>query len=83
MNANQIELVQSSFARARRFGAHVAATFYAELFAIDPSLRNLFKSDMITQAQKLMAMLEHIVDNLHNADALLPAVSDMAVRHLA
>ena len=61
MDQRQIELVQRSFARASRIGPHVAATFYSELFAIDPSLRALFKTDMIVQGQKLMNMLDQVV----------------------
>lgn len=82
MNERQIELVQHSFERASRIGAHVAATFYAELFAIDPSLRGMFKGDMIVQGQKLMNTLRFVVENLRQTEALLPAVRTLAVKHL-
>jgi hemoglobin-like flavoprotein len=83
MDQRQIMLVQQSFARAARIGPHVAATFYGELFAIDPSLRALFKTDMIAQGRKLMEMLAYVVDGLNDAEAMLPQVRELAVRHVA
>jgi nitric oxide dioxygenase len=83
MDPGQIQLVQRSFARAERLGPHVAATFYTELFAIDPSLRLLFKTDMVVLGRKLMDMLAHIVAGLEAPETILPAVRDLAVRHVA
>ena len=82
MNRRQIQLVQRSFERARRIGAHVAATFYAELFAIDPALRPMFKGDAIVQGQKLMNTLRHVVENLDHPEKFLPAAHALAIRHL-
>jgi nitric oxide dioxygenase len=82
VNPRQVELVQQSFARTRPIAAHVAATFYAELFALEPSLRPMFKGDMIVQGDKLMRMLTHVVDGLANASDLLPAVQALAINHL-
>lgn len=83
VKAREIQLVQQSFERTKPIAAHVAATFYAELFALDPSLRTLFKGDMIVQGDKLMRMLEHVVDGLSNPSALLPAVQALGVKHVA
>ena len=74
MEHHQIDLVQRSFARAAKVAPHVAATFYSELFAIEPSLRALFKGDMVVQGEKLMNMLAQVVDNLHQPETILPAV---------
>ncbi len=81
MDRQQIELVQQSFARAARLGPHVAATFYSELFAIEPALRPLFKGDMVVQGEKLMTMLGHIVSGLETPETLA-AARDLAVRHV-
>lgn len=83
MNQAQIELVQRTFAQAARIAPHLASTFYAELFAIEPSLRKMFKGDMIVQGQKLMTMLGQIVDHLAEPDTLLPTVRELALRHVA
>lgn len=82
MNRSQVELVRQSFARASQIGPHVAATFYSELFAIDPTLRSLFKRDMIVQGQKLMGMLSQIVASLDDLDSVAPALRELAVRHV-
>jgi len=81
MDPHQVRLVQDSFARARKIAPHLAATFYRELFAIDPSLRPLFKGDIIAQSHKLMAMLTHLVEQLDTPEKILPAVRDLGARH--
>jgi hemoglobin-like flavoprotein len=83
MDQVQVELVQRSFARASRIGPNVAATFYAELFAIEPSLRALFKADVIVQGRKLMDMLEYVVNGLSDPETISPDVRDLAVRHVS
>lgn len=82
MNQTQINLVQQSFAQASRIGPHVAATFYAELFAIDPSLRALFKGDILIQAEKLWTMLSHVVAHLAEPEVMETAARELAIRHL-
>lgn len=82
MKQDQIELVQRSFALAIRVRAHFAATFYAELFALDPSLRRLFRSDIIAQGQKLVDTLELAVGALEDVGALTPTLEALAIRHL-
>ena len=82
MDRRQIELVQQSFQHACRIEAHLAATFYAELFAIDPSLRALFSGDMIVLGQKLIATLKFVVSALDEPGAFLPAARALALRHV-
>lgn len=79
---DQITLVQQTFERAARMGPHVAQTFYSELFAIDPSLRAMFKRDMIAQGQKLMSTLKLVVESLNAPEHILPAAQHLAVKHL-
>jgi hemoglobin-like flavoprotein len=82
MDERHIQLVQQSFARAERFAPHLAATFYAELFALEPSLRAMFKNDMIAQGQKLMTMLRQVIANLDQPETILPTLRELAVRHV-
>src|ERR1700733_10354381 len=58
------------------------ALFYERLFAANPSFRSLFKNDMRIQGIKLMAMLAMVVYKLHEPGQVLPAVRDLAVRHV-
>ena len=46
-------------------GEKVAEIFYGELFAIDPSLKAMFKGDIGRQRRKLLAALALVVRSLH------------------
>jgi hemoglobin-like flavoprotein len=83
MTPDQINLVQDSFRHVVLVREAVAALFYERLFAIDGSLRALFPSnDMIRQGAKLMAALGFVVNGLDRADTILPAVRELAKRHV-
>jgi nitric oxide dioxygenase len=58
------------------------ALFYERLFAANPSFRPLFKNDMRIQGIKLMTMLAMVVYNLPKPGKILPAIHDLAVRHV-
>jgi nitric oxide dioxygenase len=83
MDERPTTLVQQSFARAALIGPHVAATFYAELFAIDPSLRAMFPRDMIIQGHKLMSMLANLVAGLNEPETITPTLETLARSHVA
>ena len=82
MNAAQRELVQTTFARLAVMPEVAGALFYERLFAINPSFRPLFKNDMRIQVGRLMTMLSMVVYNLHQPDQILPAIRDLAIRHV-
>ncbi len=81
MDARKIALVQESFERAA-LGSEIAELFYAELFAIDPSLRAMFSGDMRDQNTKLFAALNYIVRSLHAPHELLCNVESLAKKHV-
>jgi hemoglobin-like flavoprotein len=81
MTPEQILLVRASFAEVKALGDQAAALFYERLFALDPSLRALFKGDPAAQRAKLLAALAMVVDALDRLDHLLPAVRDLGRRH--
>lgn len=82
MNADQITLVQQSFEKAATLGDKVAEIFYAELFAIDPSLRTMFKGDMKEQRRKLLSALALVVRSLDAPEKIIAPVQKLAVKHL-
>lgn len=82
MNAHQISLVQQSFEKAAVLGEKVAEIFYAELFAIDPSLRTMFSGNMREQHQKLLSALALVVRSLHTPEKIVGPVQKLAVKHL-
>ncbi len=81
MTPDQTLLVQSSFARVEAQGDAVAAVFYDRLFALDPTLRRMFRSDLAGQRAKLMAALRTVVAGLDRLDQILPAVRELGRRH--
>ena len=82
MNSQQVALVQQSFEKAAALGEKVAEIFYDELFAIDPSLRSMFKGDMHEQRQKLLAALALVVRSLHAPEKILGPVQKLAIKHV-
>ena len=81
MHALQIQLVQSSFARVEPIADTAAALFYTRLFELDPSLRLMFRGNMIDQGHKLMTALKVVVNGLTRLEALVPAVQALGRRH--
>jgi hemoglobin-like flavoprotein len=82
MDSSQVALVQQSFEKAAAMGEKVAEIFYSELFAIDPSLRSMFKGDMHEQRQKLLAALALVVRSLHMPEKILGPIKQLAVKHV-
>jgi hemoglobin-like flavoprotein len=82
VNAAQQRLVRTTFATLAVMPEVAGALFYERLFAADPGFRPLFKNDMRIQGVKLMTMLAMIVYNLPESGQILPAIRDLAVRHI-
>jgi hemoglobin-like flavoprotein len=83
MTPQQIKLVQDSFAKVAPISEQAAALFYGRLFEIAPEVKPLFGGDMEEQGRKLMATLAVVVKGLADLDAILPAASALAKRHVA
>jgi len=81
MNSEQINLVQASFAEVRPIAPVAAELFYARLFIVDPSLRPMFKGDLVHQGRMLMAMLNSAVNGLTQLDTMMPVVRQLGARH--
>lgn len=81
MTPEQKILVADSFAQVRPIASTAAALFYDRLFALDPSLRPLFKGDLTEQGRKLMAVMAAAVANLHRLEDIVPALRDLGRRH--
>src|SRR6185436_915001 len=60
-----------------------AELFYGRLFEIAPQVRAMFPDDMTEQRKKLMATLAIVVNGLTNLEAILPAASALAKRHVS
>jgi hemoglobin-like flavoprotein len=82
MTPEQIRLVQESWKRIQPVAPRFAELFYARLFALDPSVRKLFKIDLEEQGRKVMAVISTAVASLDRLDAIVPAVQDLGRRHV-
>jgi hemoglobin-like flavoprotein len=82
MTAEQKRLVRESFPAVREVAAPVAKLFYGRLFALDPSLRPMFRQDIELQGRKLMDMLTAVVDNLDHFDGLAPTLRALGQKHV-
>jgi hemoglobin-like flavoprotein len=83
MNAEQIELIQSSFEQLAPAAEDMAARFYRRLFELDPTLQPLFQHNIALQGRKFMTMLVVVVRGLDALDRLLPEVESLGRRHVA
>ena len=83
MTPDQIKLVQDSFAKVAPISEKASELFYGRLFESAPQVRALFPDDMTEQRKKLMATLAIVVNGLTNLDAILPAASALAKRHVS
>ena len=83
MTPEQVNLVQQSFAKVAPISEQAAVLFYGRLFEVAPGVRAMFPDDMTEQRKKLMATLAVVVNGLTNLEAVLPAASALAKRHVS
>ncbi|MEW6158472.1 MAG: globin family protein [Verrucomicrobiota bacterium] len=83
MTARQIQLVQTTWEQVTPMADEAAAIFYGRLFALDPTLKPLFKTDIQEQGRKLTTMITVAVRGLNDLARLVPAVEDLGRRHVA
>lgn len=81
MTPQQVALIQASWQQVVPIREQAARLFYDKLFALDPSLRPLFKGDLVQQGRKLMAMIDTVAHGLGQWDRLVSAVQDLGRRH--
>jgi nitric oxide dioxygenase len=73
--SRQLQVGCADFRPGRRFVLRA-------LFEIAPEIKPLFRGDMAEQGRKLMATLGAVVNSLGNLEAILPAASALAQRHV-
>lgn len=83
MTDDQVQLVQSSWAKVQPFQAVAADLFYGRLFELAPDTRPLFKRDIHVQGTMLMSTLDMVVRSLHRLGDMLPAAQQLARRHVS
>jgi len=82
MTPENIELVQTSFAKVVPIAEAAAELFYGRLFEIAPVVKPMFKGDLTEQGRKLMATIGVVVNGLEKLDEIVPVAGALAVKHL-
>lgn len=82
MTPQDIALVRSSFAQLHRRKIETACLFYERLFNTTPSARALFKTDIETQAAKLMETLMVALATLNDPAGLNVLLNRLGERHI-
>jgi nitric oxide dioxygenase len=82
VTSEQVKAIQDSFKLVAPLSEQAAALFYGRLSEIAPDVKPLFRGDMTEQGRKLMATLGAVVRSLDKLDAILPAASALAKRHV-
>ena len=75
------QLVRESFDLVEPIAPQAAELFYKNLFALDPSLQALFKSDIAVQGERLMQMIGAAVGLLDQPHKLIPVLENLGRRH--
>lgn len=73
--------LRSTYTRLRVHDHTLASAFYSKLFAAAPQVRSMFRSDPATQAAKLMAALDAVVQNLERPTETAAMLADLGRRH--
>ena len=79
---DQVQAIQDSFKLVVPISQQAAALFYGRLFEIASDVKPLFRGDMTEQGRKLMATLGVVVNSIDKLEAILPAASALAKRHV-
>src|SRR5579871_5690333 len=83
MDEAQKTLVRATFARIAPIADEAGVMLYENIFAIDPELRGLFKTDIRSQAKKIMAVLAIAIASLDRLDEIMPTVRELGRKHVA
>jgi hemoglobin-like flavoprotein len=80
MTPEQVSIVQESWKKLVPIAEQAAALFYGRLFELDPELKPMFKTDLVSQGRKLTSMINTAVVNLHRVESIVPAVQALGRR---
>lgn len=82
MNEAQVERIRRSWVQVEGAGRNLASRFYKRLFALDPSLRELFfDADMDAQNQKFVTMMGEVVRYADDPERLVALLEESGRRH--
>lgn len=83
MTPEQVQLIKLSFVPLMSRKLEAGKLFYQRLFEIAPETRQMFKSDINAQAEKLMKTLGLAISSLHDMPTLLGMLKNLGRQHVA
>jgi nitric oxide dioxygenase len=81
MTPEQIALVEESWTSVAPRLDEFSAGFYRRLLAADPTLVELFGTDLATQRVRFVTELEQVIFSIRRHDAFLDRAGALGVRH--
>lgn len=81
MTVQHKRLLQTSWTTIQPLAQEAGELFYKRLFASEPLIRHLFKSDLKEQARRLTGMLQHIIGNLDRQELIAADIRKLGQRH--
>ena len=81
INNRQKMLIRLSFEALKPIADEAGALFYNRLFAVDPSLKRLFRTTPEEQGRILMHVIGMAVGSLNHVDTLVTALENLGTRH--
>jgi hemoglobin-like flavoprotein len=82
LTKREIEIVQDDWEKVEQDANRAGTLLYDRLFALDPSLRALFTSDLEQQKSKLVTMIGSTLYGLSDPDVLMPIVRLLGQKHV-
>ena len=83
MSGERLAALRAAYAAASADRERFAGVFYRRLFALDPTLPALFRTEMRTQGQKLVEMLDLVIAAADAPDRIRAEVQELGRRHVA
>lgn len=81
LDADLVRRLRAVFERVQRHELHLGEVFYSRLFTAAPHLRPLFRGPTSQQAEKLIATLKTVVENLEHPDENAALLADLGRLH--
>ncbi|MEL6657812.1 MAG: globin domain-containing protein [Bacteroidota bacterium] len=81
MTPLQKHLIQASWKIVAPLSCTLGTLFYYRLFDLAPHTRSLFGTDIKTQAEKFVLMLDIVVQSLHEFDQLSQRLAALGQQH--
>jgi uncharacterized protein YjbI with pentapeptide repeats len=82
LTREEIDLIQYSRRMIRKPMDEFSRSFYRELFRINPSVKDLFLTNIENQALKFAQFMDLLLKSLNDTEKMLPALKALGRRHL-